>query len=48
MKRTLPEFGVLLPGIAGLIVLTVYLALLLQVESQTEIAALLVIRNNFV
>ncbi len=43
MKRTLPEFSVLLPGIAGLIVLTVYLALLLQVESQTEIAALLVI-----
>ncbi len=43
MKRTLPKLGVLLPGIAGLVVLTIYLALLLQVESQTEIAALLVI-----
>lgn len=43
MKRTLPNLGVLLPGMVGLTVLTVYLMLLLQVESQAEIAALLVI-----
>jgi ABC-type branched-subunit amino acid transport system permease subunit len=43
MERKLPKLGVLLPGIAGALVLTIYLALLLQVESQTGIAALLVI-----
>jgi ABC-type branched-subunit amino acid transport system permease subunit len=41
MRRALPKLGMLLPGIAGIIVLAVYLALLLQVESQGEIAALL-------
>jgi ABC-type branched-subunit amino acid transport system permease subunit len=43
MRRALPKLGMLLPGIAGVIVLAVYLALLLQVESQGEIAALLVV-----
>jgi ABC-type branched-subunit amino acid transport system permease subunit len=41
--RALPKLGVLLPGIVGVTVLTIYLALMLQVESQTEIAVLLVI-----